>query len=254
MLAGAEKTNVAVDVPVAVALTIDGAPGTVTLLTTVIDIVAVAESVALVARTVNVVADNVPVGVPLITPVEVENVRPVGRVGVIDQEETAPPELAGVTSDIATPVVSVTDVGLILMLGAESPDPTVIEIVAVAESVALVARTVKTVRAIDSVGVPAILPFEVLKVSPAGSEGEIDQLLAVPPVFVAVTAVIALLTVAVTDDALKVILGASNMSFTVTVLVADAVFALPELSNTALAPTLRVKFPVVAETDDRRIV
>ena len=52
LLAGAEKTNVAVVLPVAAALTIEGVPGTVTPLATVIDIVAVLELVAFVAVTV----------------------------------------------------------------------------------------------------------------------------------------------------------------------------------------------------------
>jgi hypothetical protein len=129
-----------------------------------------------------------------------------------------------------------------------------IDKVAVLESVAFVARIVKVVELIDAVGVPAILPFELLKVKPAGSVGETVQLLAVPPLFVAVTAVIALLTVAVIVAALRVMLGARSTSLTVTVYVDEAVFALPELSNTAVAPTLRFKLPDVADMDESKIV
>ena len=45
----------------------------------------------LVAAIVYVVDCVITVGVPEIVPVEVENVRPVGSCGVIDQEITVPP-------------------------------------------------------------------------------------------------------------------------------------------------------------------
>jgi hypothetical protein len=140
------------------------------------------------------------------------------------------------------------------MLGAINSEPTVMEIVAVPVSVALIALTVKRVEDNACVGVPAILPFEVLNVNPEGRLGEIDQLLAVPPVFVAVTAVIALFTVADNVETLKVILGARSTSLIVTVLVEDAVFAFPELSRTVPAPTLKVRSPVVAEDEESNTV
>lgn len=126
--------------------------------------------------------------------------------------------------------------------------------VAVPVSVALVALTVKTVVANACSGVPAILPFEVLNVKPEGKLGEIDQLLAVPPVFDAVTAVMALFTVADNVETLKVMLGASSTSLIVTVLVDEAVFAFPELSRTVPAPTFNVRSPVVAEDEESKIV
>jgi hypothetical protein len=170
----------------------------------------------------------------------------------------APPLLAGaekVKDAVVVPVaVAVPIVGAPGAVTVGASVVTAMVIVAVPVSVAFIALTEKTVEASISVGVPAILPLEVLNVRPAGNVGVIDQLLAVPPVFVAVTAVIAVLMVAETDAVLKVILGASRTVFTVTVVVADAVFALPELSRTVPAPTLKVKLPVVAETDDSRIV
>jgi hypothetical protein len=105
LLAGAEKTTDALVVPVAVALTIEGAPGVVTPLPTVIEKDAVLELVEFVAVTVKVVVERVTVGVPLITPVDVENAKPVGSEGDIDQEEAVPPEFVGVTSLIAVLMV-----------------------------------------------------------------------------------------------------------------------------------------------------
>jgi hypothetical protein len=49
--------------------------------------------------------------------------------------------------------------------------------------------------ALAAVGVPEIAPVEVLNESPAGSEGEIDQLLTDPPLFEGVDVVIAVPTV-----------------------------------------------------------
>ena len=61
----------------------------------------------LVAVTVYTTAAEVTVGVPLISPVEVEKVRPVGSDGEIDQVTTAPPFTVGVDALIATSLVSV---------------------------------------------------------------------------------------------------------------------------------------------------
>ena len=52
------------------------------------------------------------VDVPLIAPVEVSKERPAGSVGLIDQEVAAPPLDVGVTDDMATPFVSVNELGL----------------------------------------------------------------------------------------------------------------------------------------------
>ena len=68
-------------------------------------------------------------------------------------------------------------------------------------------------------GVPDIWPVLLLKESPAGSEGEIVQLSAAPPLFLGVTAVIAVPAVAVIEVGLIEILGgAGKLTVNVTVL------------------------------------
>ena len=52
------------------------------------------------------------VGVPLISPVVVFNVKPAGRLGDTDQEAIAPPLAVGVTVDMDTPFASVSELGL----------------------------------------------------------------------------------------------------------------------------------------------
>jgi hypothetical protein len=62
-----------------------------------------------------------------------------------------------------------------------------------------VAVTVKVVLAIPTVGVPEIVPFELLKLSPAGRAGEIDQPIIAPPELLGTNVVIALPTVTLTE-------------------------------------------------------
>ena len=73
---------------------------------------AVALPPVLFAYTVYVVEEEIAVGVPEISPFEVEKVSPAGRVGEIDHDVTAPPLEIGVTDVIATPLVSVNELGL----------------------------------------------------------------------------------------------------------------------------------------------
>ena len=73
---------------------------------------AVALPPVLFAYTVYVVEEEIAVGVPEISPFEVEKVRPAGSVGMMAQEVTAPPETDGVVAVIAVPFVSVN--GLLL--------------------------------------------------------------------------------------------------------------------------------------------
>ena len=68
---------------------------------------AVALPPVLLAYTVYVVEEERAVGVPEISPFEVEKVRPAGSVGVISQEVTVPPSADGVAVVIAVPFVSV---------------------------------------------------------------------------------------------------------------------------------------------------
>ncbi len=91
----------------------------VTPLPTVIESVAELEPVTLVAVTVKVVAERVTVGVPLITPVDVERFKPVGRDGVIAHEDASPPEFVGVMIVMAELKVNMNDEGLILIFGAD---------------------------------------------------------------------------------------------------------------------------------------
>lgn len=74
--------------------------------------VVVALPPVLVAVTVYVADAVIWVGVPEIEPVEVEKVRPVGSVGVIDHDVTVPPLEVGVAVVIAESLVSVKELGL----------------------------------------------------------------------------------------------------------------------------------------------
>ena len=58
------------------------------------------------------VEDATAVGVPEIDPFEVENDSPAGSAGEIDQEVAFPPLAVGITVVIATPLVSVNELGL----------------------------------------------------------------------------------------------------------------------------------------------
>ena len=64
---------------------------------------AVALPPVLLAYTVYVVEEDRAVGVPEISPFEVEKVRPAGSVGVIAHEVTVPPNADGVAVVIAVP-------------------------------------------------------------------------------------------------------------------------------------------------------
>lgn len=103
--------TVAVVAPVAVAIPIVGAFGTVALENEEIAveltvIVVVAEPALLVAVTVYTLDEEVAVEVPLTTPVEVLNERPEGRGELILQAVAASPEFTGVNTDIAVPTVA----------------------------------------------------------------------------------------------------------------------------------------------------
>tara|TARA_B100000902_G_scaffold159268_1_gene155179 strand:- start:42 stop:308 length:267 start_codon:yes stop_codon:yes gene_type:complete len=64
------------------------------------------------AVTVYVVADEVAVGVPEISPVEVSKAKPDGSVGVIDQEVTVPPLELGDAVDIVASFAKERKLGL----------------------------------------------------------------------------------------------------------------------------------------------
>jgi hypothetical protein len=103
--------TVAVVAPVAVAVPIVGALGTVLTTITAIAleltvIVVVAEPEELVAVTVYTLEEDVAVVVPLITPVEVLNERPEGSGELMLQDVAASPVFVGVSVVIAVPTVA----------------------------------------------------------------------------------------------------------------------------------------------------
>jgi len=79
---------------------------------TVMLMVAVSVPPVLLAVTVYWVVDEIADGVPEISPLVVENVRPAGSEGEIDQEVTAPPLTLGVAVVMAVPLVNVNGVPL----------------------------------------------------------------------------------------------------------------------------------------------
>ena len=95
---------------------------------------------ALVAVTVYSVEEDTAVGVPLIAPFDVLNVKPEGSAGEIDHETTAPPPVVGVMDVIATPFVRIEELVLYVTVGAATL--TSIVTVAVALPPVLVAVTV----------------------------------------------------------------------------------------------------------------
>ena len=68
--------------------------------------VVVAEPAVFVAVIVNVVDEKSAAGVPEITPVEVENRRPVGRDGEMAHVATKPPVFVGVSERMAAAVAN----------------------------------------------------------------------------------------------------------------------------------------------------
>ena len=82
--------------------------------------VAVALPPVLLAYTVYVAEEDRAVGVPEISPFEVEKVRPAGSVGVITHEVTVPPNADGVAVVIAVPFSKVREVKLYEIDGATS--------------------------------------------------------------------------------------------------------------------------------------
>jgi len=79
--------------------------GAASLTVMVMDLIALPP--VLFAYTVYVVKEEIAVGVPEISPFEIEKVRPAGSAGVIAHEVTVPPNADGVAVVIAVPFVSV---------------------------------------------------------------------------------------------------------------------------------------------------
>ena len=120
------------------------------------------------------------VGVPLMSPVDVSSEIPAGRVGETDQESTWPvPKSVGDAVDIAFPFVSVNELGEYPINGWISL--TTMVMLAVSVPPELVAVMVYVAEDVTDVGVPEIVPSALVKVIPAGSVGDTDHEITVPP-------------------------------------------------------------------------
>ena len=136
------------------------------------------------------------VGVPEMAPVEVLKERPLGSEGEIDHEVTVPPLALGVAVVMAVSLVSVNGLPLYTMEDGMI-SLTVMVTVAVALPPVLLAVTVYGVDEDTAVGVPEIAPVEVENRRPAGSDGEIDHEVTVPPPALGVAVVMAVPLVSV---------------------------------------------------------
>ena len=135
------------------------------------------------------VADEVTaVGFPLMAPVEESRDKPAGSDGETDQEVMAPPLVVGVNVVMAVPFSKVREFELYEIDGATSL--TMMVMLAVSVPPVLFAVIVYEAEEVIVVGVPYIIPVEVLRNKPAGSDGETDQPVIVPPFAVGVTVVI----------------------------------------------------------------
>ena len=131
------------------------------------------------------VADEVTaVGFPLMAPVEESRDKPAGSDGETDQEVMAPPLVVGVNVVMAVPFSKVREFELYEIDGATSL--TTMVMLAVSVPPVLFAVIVYEAEEVIVVGVPYIIPVEVLRNKPAGSDGETDQDVTVPPVDVGV--------------------------------------------------------------------
>ena len=131
------------------------------------------------------VADEVTaVGFPLMAPVEESRDKPAGSDGETDQEVMAPPLVVGVNVVMAVPFSKMREFELYEIDGATSL--TTMVMLAVSVPPVLFAVIVYEAEEVIVVGVPYIIPVEVLRNKPAGSDGETDQDVTVPPVDVGV--------------------------------------------------------------------
>ena len=124
------------------------------------------------------------VGFPLMAPVEESRDKPAGSDGETDQEVMAPPLVVGVNVVMAVPFSKVREFELYEIDGATSL--TMMVMLAVSVPPVLFAVIVYEAEEVIVVGVPYIIPVEVLRNKPAGSDGETDQDVTVPPVDVGV--------------------------------------------------------------------
>ena len=131
-------------------------------------------------------------------PVDESSERPAGNEGETDQPVIAPPLAVGVTVVMAVPFVNVNEFGLnVSAEGAMSLTSMVT--VAVSLPPVLLAVTVYVADDVMAVGVPLMAPVDESSDKPAGSEGETDQEVTVPPLSVGETVVIAVPLVSVKE-------------------------------------------------------
>ena len=133
----------------------------------------------LLAVMVYVADEATAVGFPLIAPVEESRDKPAGSDGETDQEVMAPPLVVGVNVVMAVPFSKVREFELYEIDGATSL--TTMVMLAVSVPPVLFAVIVYEAEEVIVVGVPEITPVEVSRTKPAGSDGETDQDVTVPP-------------------------------------------------------------------------
>ena len=123
-------------------------------------------------------------GVPLIVPVEESRERPAGKPGETVHEVIVPPLTVGVSVVMVVPFSRVRELDPYEIVGGTSL--TTMVTLAVSVPPVLVAVIVYEAEEVTAVGVPEITPVEVSRAMPAGSDGETDHDVTVPPVDVGV--------------------------------------------------------------------
>ena len=121
------------------------------------------------------------VGMPQIVPLLVPKLRPVGRLPLISHDVMTPEPVSVAFSGksmLASPLISVKFSGEYESIGTTSL--MVMLMLVVELPLAFVAVMLYWVVLINTVGVPQIVPLLVPKLRPAGSDGEIDQLVGAP--------------------------------------------------------------------------
>ena len=176
---------------------------------------AVVNPPVLVALIVNIVRESSSVGVPVITPVEVSNARPAGRLGVIVHDKISPwPFKVGVSGRSLETVllIMLKSSGVYEIKGIWSTTVMLRYVVEVPP--VLVALIVNIVRVTNSVGVPLRTPVEVSNARPAGRLGVIvHEIISPCPVKVgdSGTSLEAVLLVILKSSGVYVILGSSSI-------------------------------------------
>ena len=124
------------------------------------------------------------VGVPLMAPVEESRERPAGKPGETVHVVIVPPLTVGVSVVMVVPFSRVRELDPYEIVGGTSL--TTMVTLAVSVPPVLVAVIVYEAEEVTAVGVPEITPVEVSRAMPAGSDGETDHDVTVPPVDVGV--------------------------------------------------------------------